>query len=68
MTSERKTNILQRIQRDLSFNQENGEISQIKFEAACIGIKRFRVSTLPPEVTDSHIMNVMSTYGVIKKI
>ena len=62
MTSERMKNILQRIQGDLSFHQENDEISQTKAEFAGAGIRRIRVSTLSPEVTDSQIMNVMYTY------
>jgi len=68
VTSERMMNIMQHIQEDLSFHHENGEISQVKVEAAGVGIRRVRASTLPPEVTDSQIVNVMSTYGDIKKI
>jgi hypothetical protein len=68
VTSERMMNIMQHIQEDLSFHHENGEISQVKVEAAGLGIRRVRASTLPPEVTDSQIVNVMTTYGDIKKI
>jgi len=52
----------------LIFHHENGEISRVKIEIAGVGIRRVRVSTLPPEITETQIMNVMSAYGDVKTI
>jgi len=56
------TQVLQPIQGDINFHHVNGEISKIKFGIAGDGIRRVRVSTLPPEVTETQIINVMSNY------
>ena len=58
--------VLQPIQGDLDFHHENGEISKMTVEIAGVGTRRFRVSTLPPEVTEAQITNAMSTYGEVK--
>ena len=60
-------NTLKQIIDDLSFRHDSGDISRVKVETAGVGI-RIRVSTLPPEVTEPQIKNVLSTYGDIKKI
>jgi len=59
---------LQQIQDDLSFHHESGDISRVNFEIAGVGIRRVRVSRLPPEVTEPQIINLLSTYGDIKQI
>jgi RNA recognition motif-containing protein len=60
--------VLQPIQVDINFHLFNGEILKVKFDIAGVEIRRVRVSTLPPEVTETQITNVMSNYGDVKKI
>ena len=60
--------VLQPIKGYINFRHVNGEISKVKFDIARVGIRRVRVSTLPPEVTDIQIKNVMSNYGDFKKM
>lgn len=50
--SERMMRVLPPIQGDLDFHHESGEISKATVEVAGGGIKRVRVSTFPPEVTE----------------
>jgi len=59
--------VLQPIQGDISFHHVTGQISKVKIDIAGVGIKRVRVSTLSPKVTETQIKNVMSSYGDIKK-
>ena len=51
--------VLQPIQGDLIFHNENGEISKLKIDIAGVGIRRVKVSTLPPELTETQITNVI---------
>jgi len=62
------TNTLQQFQGDLQFHHENGDISSVKVEIAGVGIRRVRVSTLPPKITEAQIKNALSIYGDIKQI
>jgi len=56
------------IQVDLNFHHENGETCKETVEIAGVGARRVRVSTLPPEVAEAQITNVIFTYGDVKKI
>ena len=60
--------VLQPIQGDLDFHHENGEISKLTIEIAGVVTRRVHVSTLPPEVTEAQITNIISIYGEVKKI
>jgi len=66
ISSESMMRVLQPIQGDINFHHVNGEISKVKIDIAGVGIRRVRVSTLPPEVTGTQIINVMSNYGDVK--
>jgi len=68
ISSESMMRVLQPIQGDVNFHHVNGEISKVKIDIAGVVIRRIRVSTLPSEVTETQITNVMSNYGDIKKI
>jgi len=58
--------VLQPIQGDINFNYVNGEISKVKLDIAGVGIKRVLLSTLPTEVTETQIINVISNYRDVK--
>ena len=45
--------VFQPIQGDLDFDHDNSEISKVTIEIAGVGTRRVRVSTLPPEVTET---------------
>jgi hypothetical protein len=45
--------VFQPIQGDLDFHHDNSEISKVTIEIAGVGTRRVRVSTLPPEVTET---------------
>ena len=68
ISSENMMRVLQPIQGDINFHHVNGKISKVKFDIAGVGVRRVRVSTLPPEVTKTETINVMSIYGDGKKI
>jgi len=68
VSSDKMMNTLKQINDDLSFRHESGDISHVKVETAGVGIRKIRVSTLPPEVREPQIKNVLSTYGDIKQI
>jgi len=53
--SGRMMRALQPIQVDLEFYHETEEISKMTVEIAGVGIRRVRVSTLPPEVTEDQL-------------
>jgi len=68
VSSDKMMNTLKQINDDLSFRHESSDISRVKVETAGVRIRRIRVSTLPPEITEPQIKNVLSTYGDIKQI
>jgi len=68
VSPDKMTNTLQQFQGDLQFYLENGDISSVKVEIAGVGIRRVRVSTLPPKITEAQIKNALSIYGDIKQI
>ena len=51
--------VLQPIRGDINFHHVSGKISKVKVDIARVGIRRVRVSTLPPEVTDTKITKVI---------
>jgi len=68
VTLEKMTNILQTSQSDIRFLHENGDTSMVKVEIAGMGIRRVRLSSLPLEISEQQIRNVLSTYGEVKQI
>jgi len=60
--------VLQPVQGDINFHHVNGEILKVKVDVTGVGIRRVTVSTLPPEVTETQITNVLSNYGDVKEI
>ena len=68
ISSENMMRVLQHIQGDINFHHVSGDISKVEFDIAGIGIRRVRVSTLPPEGTETQIKNVISNYGDVNKI
>jgi hypothetical protein len=50
------------------FKHDNGEISQVQFVIAGMGMRNIRIANLPPEVKDFVIGNALGTYGDIPEI
>jgi len=67
-TAERMQSILQNIQGQQEYKQDNGEISIVKTELAAMGVRRVRVANIPPEVTEPVLRDAMSKYGDVKDI
>jgi len=68
ITTENMMRVFQPIQSDLPFHHANGEISKVQVDIAGYGIRRVRISSLPPEVTEAHIRKVISYYGDVKTL
>jgi hypothetical protein len=68
VNNESMVRIIQNGQSDLEFLHENGEISKVTMEVAGIGTRRVRITTLPPEITDTQIKNALAIYGEIQTI
>ena len=58
--------VLQDSKGQLEFRHDNGELSQVIMEEAGMGIKKNRVATLPPEVTENMIRDNLTKYGEVK--
>jgi hypothetical protein len=52
----------------LEFRHDNGELSQVIIELAGMGIKKIRIASLPPEVTENMIRDNLTKYGEVKNI
>ena len=66
--SEQAQTIIQTTKGQLEFRHDNGELSIVRLELACMGIRRIRIANLPLEVPDRIIREILSTYGDVKEI
>ena len=60
--------ILTATQRQEDFRHENGEISEVRIEAAGLGMRRVRMASLPPEGEDKTSKMVLGAFGEIRDI
>jgi len=60
--------VLQDSEGRLEYKHDNGEITQVIIEVAGLGIKRVRITRLPPEITESDIRAYMTQYGEVKSV
>jgi len=60
--------ILTATQGQEDFRHNNGEISEVRIEAVGLGMRRVRVSSLPPEVKDKTLKMALSAFGEIRDI
>ena len=67
-SGERMQSVLQDCNGQLEFRHDNGELSQVTIELAGMGIKKIRIASLPPEVTENTIRDSLSKYGEVKNI
>lgn len=67
-SGERMQSVLQDCNGQLEFRHDNGELSQVTIELAGMGIKKIRIASLPPEVTENTIRDSLTKYGEVKNI
>ena len=56
-------NILQSTSGSVEYGHTTGEISQVRLEVAGMGMRRNRLTNLPPEVTERNIRAALASYG-----
>jgi len=66
--STRRQAVLQDKDWKLKFQHDNVEFSQVLIEIAGMGMRRIRIASLPPEVPDRKIRDVLTKYGEVKEI
>jgi hypothetical protein len=66
--TERMQHVLQEINGQMEFRHDNGELSMVKIEPAGMGVRRIRITNLPPEVHDRIIREMLTKYGEVKDI
>lgn len=67
-TMEKMSTVLNKNNGGIRFTHDTGDISTVTVEMAGMGIKRIRMTALPPEITEPQIKNVLTQYGDIKQI
>jgi hypothetical protein len=68
VSADRMQAILQDIQGQQEYQQDNGEISIVKVELAGMGLRQVGPAGLPPEVKEPVLRDAMSKYGDVKDI
>jgi hypothetical protein len=68
VSAERMQVHLSSLQGTHEFKHDNGLLSTVQVCAVGLGIRHIRVTSLPPEVTDTALRNVLSKYGEVKGI
>ena len=60
--------LLTEIQGQKDFRHDNGEISKVRIEEVGLGMRRVRVTNMPPEVADRTLKAALGAYGEICEI
>jgi hypothetical protein len=64
----RMSDILESTQGEGEFRHNNGEMSVVRIEAGGLGMKRVRLTNIPPEGPDSVLKTALERYGQVKEI
>jgi len=63
-----RQNILQSTNGSAEYRHTTGEISTVRLEVAGMGMRRIRLTSLPPEATERSIRAALASYGEIVSI
>jgi hypothetical protein len=52
----------------VEYKHFDGEISHFRISVAGLGVRRVRITDLPPEVSDQVIQTAFSCYGTLREV